>query len=174
MKWKPQTLQLTSTDDVKYQRVSATQNYTSNLCNPKEIASTLSSKACGDQREYVSNMPSKSMPIDLAHVIKNDDHTSTREEKEQHQHCVVSKGDTIRDNIDLVCIDDKVDEDLVSARLVKKLRFKTEWPTRHYRVNWIHQDGSNCQEIDRCTVKFPIGRIYFDRVFSDVVNTTTC
>ena len=59
MKWKPQTLQLTSTDDVKYQGASATQNYSSNLCNPKEIGSTLSSKACGGQIEYISNMSSK-------------------------------------------------------------------------------------------------------------------
>ena len=121
MKWKLQTLQLTTTDDVKYLGVSATENYSSNLCNPKEIALTLSLKACGGQREYASNMPSKSMPVDLAHVIKIDDHASMREGKEQQQHCVVSKGDTIKDNIGLVCIDDKVDEDLVSARLVKKL-----------------------------------------------------
>ena len=50
MKWKPQTLQHTTTDVFKYLGVSATQKYSSTLYNPKEIASTLSSKACGGQR----------------------------------------------------------------------------------------------------------------------------
>ena len=42
-------------------------------------------------------MPSKSMPVDFAHVLKNDDHALTRqeEEEERQQHCVVSEGDTV-------------------------------------------------------------------------------
>ena len=150
MKWKPQTLQHTTTDDVKYLGVSVTQNYSSNLYNPKEIASTLSSKACGGKREYVSNMPSKSMPVDLAHVIKNDDHASTRQEKERQQHCAVSKGDTIKDNIGLVCIDDQVGDDIVSACLAKKMGLEIENNAMPYHINMIHQDKSK----QRATCRF--------------------
>ena len=137
MRWKPQTLHHTTIEDVKYLGVSATQNYSSNLCNPKEIASTLSSKACGGQREYVSNMPSKSMLVDLAHVIKNDDHASTRVEKERQHHFDVSKGDTIKDNVGLVCIDDQVGDDMVSACLVKKTGFEIENNAMPYHINMI-------------------------------------
>ena len=57
MKWKPQTIQNTTTDDVKYPGVSATENYSSVSCNPKETTSTLSSKVFGGEKEYGSNKP---------------------------------------------------------------------------------------------------------------------
>ena len=106
-KGRPQTLQHTTIEDVRYPVISATQKYSSIVCNPKENASTLSSKVSSDQREYGHNIASKRMVVDFVNVIKN-------------------------------------------------------------------EDGSNRQEIDRCTVKFPIVGIYYDGVFSDVVNTTTC
>ena len=57
MKWKPQTLQNNTTDDVKYRGVS------------------------DSAREYGSSMPSQSMPVDFSHVIKNSDYVSRREEE---------------------------------------------------------------------------------------------
>ena len=95
-------------------------------------------------------MPSKSMPVDLAHVIKNDDHASMREEKEGQQHYVVSKGDTIKDNVGLVCIDDQVGDDMVSACLVQKTGFETENNAMPYHINMIRQDKSK----ERATCRF--------------------
>ena len=77
-------------------------------------------------------------------------------------------------NVCIHGVDDEVDEDFVSARLVKNLGLKTECPATHYQINWIHQDGSKHQEIERCTLKFPVGGMYSDGVFNDVVNMTTC
>ena len=114
------------------------------------------------------------MVVDLLNVIKNDDHIVSRQEEEPQNHSAVSTDCSADSNVCIHIVDDKVDEDLVLARLVKKLGLKTKCPARHYKINWIHQDGSNCQEIDRCTVKFPIGGMYSDGVFSDVVNMTTC
>ena len=68
MKWKPQTLQNTTIDDVKYPGVSATENYSSVFCNPKQTASTPSSKVSGGEKEYGSNKPSQSMPVDFSHI----------------------------------------------------------------------------------------------------------
>ena len=171
MKWKPQTLHHTTTNDVKYLGVSATQNFSSNLYNPKEIASTPSSKASGGQREYISNMPSKSMPVDLAHVIKNNDHASTREEDERQQHCDVSKGDTIKDNIGLLCIDDRVGDDMVSACLVKKMGFEIENNTMPYHINMICQDKSKQRPTDRFLLKVPNGMKNTDEEKGGVIAT---
>ena len=109
------------------------------------------------------------MVVHFMNVIKNEDHIVSRQEEEPQNHSDVSTDCTAYSNVCIHSADDKVDEDLVSARLVKKLGLKTKCPATHYRINWIHQDGSNRQEIDRCTMKFPIGVMY-----SDVVNTTTC
>ena len=147
MKWKPQTLQHTTTDDVKYLGVSTTQNYSSNLCNRKLL----------QRREYVSNMPSKSMPVDLAHVIRNDDHATAREEIERQQHCVVSKGDTIKDNIGLVCTDDHVGNDMIFACLVKKAGFEIENNAMHYHINMIRQDKSKQRALCRFVLKVSNG-----------------
>ena len=54
MKWKPQSLQISTTDDVNYPGLSAT----STLCNPNKNASILSSKVSGGKREYGPDMPS--------------------------------------------------------------------------------------------------------------------
>ena len=82
MKVIQQALPDTNEVDVRYLVASATQNYSSNLCNPKQNASTLSSKVSGGEREYGSNVPLQSMPVDFAHVIENDDYLSRREEEE--------------------------------------------------------------------------------------------
>ena len=161
----------TTIEDVRYPVVSATQKYSSIVCNPKENASTLSSKVSSDQREYGHSIASKRMVVDFVNVIKNEDHIVSRQEEEPQNHSSVSTDCTADNNVCIHGVDDKVDEDLVSARLVKKLGLKTECPARHYRINWIHQDGSHRQEIDRCIVKFPM---YSDGVFSDVFNTTPC
>ena len=108
------------------------------------------------------------MAVDFVNVIKDEDHVVWRQEEEPQQHSVVSTNCTTDSNVCVHSVDDKVGEDLVSARLVKTLGLKIECPARHYQINWIHQ------EIERCTVKFPGGRMYFDGVFNDVVNTTTC
>ena len=102
-----------------------------------------------DQREYGHNIVSKRMVVDFVNVIKNEDHIVSRQEEEPQNHSAVSTDCTADSNVCIHSVDDKVDEDLVSARLVKKLGLKTECPTRHYRINWIHQDGNNRQEIDR-------------------------
>ena len=134
----------------------------------------LSSKVSSDLREYAHSIVSKKMVVDFVNVIKNEDHIVSRQEEEPQNNNDVSTDCTANSNVCIHSVDDKVDEDLVSARLVQKLGLKTKCPTRHYRINWIHQDGNNRQETDRCTMKFPIGGMYSDGVLSDVVNTTTC
>ena len=121
-----------------------------------------------DQREYGHNIISKRMVVDFVNRIKNEDHIVSRQEEEPQNHSAVSTDCTADSNVRIHSVDDKVDEDLVSARLVKKLGLKTECHARHYRINWIHQDGNNRQEIDRCTMKFPIGGMYSDGVLTDV------
>ena len=89
-------------------------------------------------------MPSKSMSVDLAHVIKNDDHASAREQEERQQHCAVSNGDTIKDN---VC---QIGDDMVSACLVKKTGFESEMNAMLYHINIICLDKSK----QRATCRF--------------------
>ena len=146
-KRRPQTLQHTTIEDVRYPVVSATQKYSSTVCNPKESASTLSSKVSSDQRQYGHSIASKRIVVDFMNVIKNEDHIVSRQEEEPQNHSAVATDCTADSNVHIHSIDDKIDEDLVSARLVKKLGLKTECPARHYRINWIHQDGSNFQEL---------------------------
>ena len=174
MKGRPQTLQHTTIEDVSYPVVSATQKCSSTLCNSKENVSTLSSKVSSNEREYGHTIASKRIVVDFVNVIKDEDHVVRQQEEEPQKHSAVSTDCTTVSNICIHSVDDKVDEDLFSARLVKKLGLKTECPARHYRINWIHQDESKCQEIERCTIKFHVGRMYFDEEFNDVVNTTTC
>ena len=83
MKWKPHTLQHTTS---------------STLCTLKENASTLSSKVSVDQREYGHNIPSKRIAIDFVDVIKDEDHVVRREEEEPQQHSAVSTDCTTESN----------------------------------------------------------------------------
>ena len=115
---------------------------------------------------------SKRMVVYFVNVIKNDDHLVSWQEEEPQNHSAVSIDCTAEGNVCIHSVDDKVDEDLVSARLVIKLGLKTEYPARHYQINCIHHGGSNRHEIHRCTVKLPIRGMYSDGVLSDVVNTT--
>ena len=71
-------------------------------------------------------------------------------------------------------VDEEVGEGLVLGRMVKKMGLKIQLGARHYQVNWIHQDGSKHHEIERCTVKFLVGRNCSDGVFYDADNTTIC
>ena len=50
MRWKPHTLQHTTTNDVRYPVIIATQKYSSTLCSPTKNASTQSFKV-----SYVMN-----------------------------------------------------------------------------------------------------------------------
>ena len=86
MKGTPQTLQHITIEDVRYPVVSATQKYSSTLCNPKENASTLSSKISGDQREYGHSIVSNIMVVDFVNVIKREDHVVRRQEEEPQNH----------------------------------------------------------------------------------------
>ena len=127
MKWKQPTRQHTR-DDVKYPAV------------------------CAAQREYGSNMPSKSMPVDFLH-------TSLKmiimfQRKKKSHSCIML---SIKDNIGLVCIDDQIGDDMISASLVIKLEFETQQDAMPNQIKWIHQEGSKRQEIERCTIKFPVG-----------------
>ena len=115
-KGRPQTLQHTTIEDVRYPVVSATQKYSSTVCNPKENASTLSSKVSSDQREYGHSIASKRMVVDFVNVIKNEDHIISRQEEEPQNHSVVSTDCTADSNVCIHSVDNKVDEDLVSTR----------------------------------------------------------
>ena len=128
----------------------ASEHYPSNLCNPKEIASTLSSKASSGQREYFSNMPSTSMPVDLAHVIKNDDHASTREEEEHNS--IVLFPMAIKDNVD------QIGDDMVFACLVKKAGFESENNAMPYHINIICLDKSKQRATCRFLLKVSNGK----------------
>ena len=82
-KWKPHSLQRTSTDDVRYPVVIATQKQSSTLCNPTENALTQSYKVSGGQREYNSIIQSKRKGADFFDVIKEEDLVSRQPEEEQ-------------------------------------------------------------------------------------------
>ena len=127
-----------------------------------------------DQREYGHCIASKRMVVDFGNVIRDEYHVVWQQEEEPQQHSVVSTDCTADSNACIHSVPDKDGEDVVSARLVKKLVLKTEWPAGHYGINWIHQDGSKPQEIERCTVKFLDGEMYSDGVNNDVFNTTNC
>ena len=91
MKWKPQTLQHTTTDDVKY---------------PSFIVS-------GGQREYNSIIQSNRVAFDFVDVIKDKDHVSKQPEGEPKQHSGVSTGYIINSNVCFNSIHDKLGEDMV-------------------------------------------------------------
>ena len=148
MKVSQQALPDTNEVDVRYPVASATQNYSSNLCNPKKNASTLSSKVSGGEREYGSNMQ-----VDFAHVIENDDYVSRREEEEPKQQIAVSTGDTVY----LHRIDDQFGDDMVSASLVIKTRFEIESDAMPYHMNMILQDKSKQRVTGRFIVKVSNG-----------------
>ena len=82
MKGRPQTLQHTTIEDVRYPVVSATQKYSSTLCNRKENASNLLSKVSSDQREYGHCIASKRMVVDFGNVIRDEDHVVWQQEEE--------------------------------------------------------------------------------------------
>ena len=98
----------------------------------------LSSKLSSDLREYAHSIVSKKMVVDFVNVIKNEDHIVSRQEEEPENSSDVSTDCTADSNACIHSVDDKVYEDLVSARLVQKLGLKTECPATYYRINWIH------------------------------------
>ena len=72
--------------------------------------------------------------VDFVNVIKNEDHVVSRQEEEPQNHSALSTDCTADNNVCIHSVDDKVDEDLVSARLVKKLGLKTECPAIHIEL----------------------------------------
>ena len=68
------------------------------------------------------------MVVDFGNVTRDKDQVVWQQEEEQQQHSVVSTDCTADSNVFFHSVDDKDGEDLVSARLLKKLGLKTEWP----------------------------------------------
>ena len=171
MKWKPHSLQHTSTECPVG---IATQKYSSSLCNSKENTSTLSSKVFGDKKEYGHNTPSKRIAIDFVDVIKDEDHAVRREEEEPQQHSAVSTDCTTESNVYVHSVDEEVGEGLVLAKMVKKQGLKIQFCAGHYQVHWIHQDGIKHHETERYMVKCLVGKNCSHGVFYDADNTTIC
>ena len=111
-KWKPHSLQRTSTDDVRYPVVIATQKQSSTLCNPTENALTQSYKVSGGQREYNSIIQSKRKGADFFDVIKEEDLVSRQPEEEQQQDSAVTTDCIMSSNVCFNGIHDKVGDDI--------------------------------------------------------------
>ena len=111
-KSKPHSLQRTSTDDVRYPVVIATQKQSSTLCNPTEKALTQSYKVSGGQRKYNSIIQSMRKGADFFYVIKEEDLVSRQPEEEQQQHSAVSTGCIMSRNVRFNGIHDKVGDDV--------------------------------------------------------------
>ena len=112
-KWKPHSLQQTSTDNVRYPVLIATQKQSPTLCNPTENSLTQSYKVSGGQREYNSIIQSKRNRADFFDVIKKEDLISRQAEEEPQQHSAVSTGFIMNSNVCLNGIHDKVGDDMV-------------------------------------------------------------